>query len=141
MIVLFFIALSGAFYFYSLTLEKPKLQVFPATVSRSCAPWDGSAFTVTVQYDVATDIYIDIWKAPDIRFPSAFMLPDDEGQIGYAYILPDLDPFVQLSGNVFLQSVSVDKPVEGRFRLKSEWGKHFEGHFVAEWEDKIVACG
>ena len=110
-------------------------------VSRSCAPWDGSAFSVTIQYDAMTEIYIDIWKVPDIKFPSTFMLPDNEGQVGYAYILPELDPFVQLSGEVFLQSVSVDKPIEGRFNLKSERGEHFQGRFVAEWEEKIVACG
>jgi len=88
-----------------------------------------------------TKVYIDIWKAPDIKYPSTFVLPVNEGQTDYAYILPELDPFVQLSGDVFLQSVNVDKTVEGRFRLKSERGEHFEGHFVAEWESKIVACG
>jgi len=136
--VLFVIALGGVFFFYSL---KPETQVFPATVNRDCAPWDGSAFTVTVQYDAMTEIYISIWRVPDIKFPSMYVLPDDEGQVGYGYILPELGPYTVLNGEVFLQSVSGDKPVEGRFNLKSERGERFEGRFIAEWEEKVILCG
>jgi len=142
LVVLFIIALGGVLYFYFLKYSlKPETQIFPATVDRDCAPWDGSAFTVTVQYDAMTEIYISIWKTPDIRFPSMYALPDDKGQVGYAYILPELDPFIVLSGDVYLQSVSVDKPIEGRFNLKSEGGERFEGRFIAKWGDKVMLCG
>ena len=140
LIVLLIIVLSGVFSFYSLR-EQESLQVYPATVNRDCAPWDGSAFTMTIQYDADTEIYISIWKAPDIKFPSTFVLPDNEGQVGNAYILPALDTYVVLNGEVFVQSVSVDKPVEGRFKLKSERGDLFEGRFKAEWGNEIIMCG
>lgn len=138
LVVLLVTALGGVFFFYSL---KPETQVFHATVDRDCAPWDGPAFTIAVQYDATTVIYISIWKAPDIKLPSRYILTGNDGQTGYAYILPEVGPFEQLSGNVFLQSVSMDKPIEGRFSLKSEGGGQFDGRFVAEWKSEMMLCG
>jgi hypothetical protein len=136
--ILFILGIALVTFF---TRDQEPAQTFPATVTNDCAPWDGSAFTVAIKYDSLTEIYISIWKAPDIKLPSTVVLPDDEGQVGHAYILPELGPFVQLSGEVFLQSVSVDKPVEGRFRFKSERGELFEGKFKAEWGEEVIFCG
>jgi hypothetical protein len=86
-------------------------------------------------------IHISIWKSPDIKFPVSYELPDDAGQIGNAYIIKELDPYTMLNGEVALQSVSMDEPVEGRFRFTSERGEVYEGHFSAEWGDQIVYCG
>ena len=116
-------------------------QTYPATVNRDCAPWDGGAFTVPVQYDPTTVIYISIWKSPDIEFPVRYELPDDAGQVGNAYIIKELDPYTMLNGEVFLNGVSMDEPVEGRFRFTSERGEVYEGQFSAAWGDQIVYCG
>jgi hypothetical protein len=116
-------------------------EVFPAIVNRDCAPWDGSAFTMTIQYDEDTELYISIWKAPNIKFPSTFVLPDDKGQVGHAYILPALGPYVVLNGEVSVQNVSVDKPIEGRFSFTSDRGEVFKGRFIAEWGNEIIMCG
>jgi hypothetical protein len=137
--ILFLLALGGIVFFRS--LPKQELQVFPATVNRDCAPWDGAAFTVAIQYDASTEIYISIWKSPDIKFPSTFVLPDGEGQVGSAYILSELGPLVELSGETSFQRVDVGMPLEGRFSFTSERGGQFEGQFIAEWGEQVVMCG
>ena len=96
---------------------------------------------MSVQYDPATVIYISIWRSPDIKFPSTFALPDDEKQIGNAYILPELGPYIPLSGDISFQRVEEGIPLEGRFNFTSEQGEQFEGGFVAEWGSQIVYCG
>ena len=117
------------------------IKVFPATINRDCAPWDGAAFTVSFRYDPITTITISIWQSPDINFPSTFSFPDETGQVGYAYILPELDPLGQLSGQVFFWRVDEGSPVDGRFDLLTEAGQQFKGQFKAEWGNEIVYCG
>jgi len=116
-------------------------QVFPATIGRDCAPWDGSAFTLSIQYDPASTIMISIWQSPDIKLPSTFSFPDETGRAGQAYILSELDPLTPLSGKIFFQRVDRESPVEGEFDLRDENGIHFKGNFIAEWEHKPVYCG
>ncbi len=115
-------------------------QSFPATVNRDCAPWDGAAFTVMVQYDPATVIHVSIWRSPDLVFPSTFSFPDETGQIGNAYAFPELGPYTLLSGEASFQRVQQGTPLEGRFNLTSERGARFQGKFIAEWENQIVYC-
>lgn len=116
-------------------------QVFPATVNRDCAPWDGGAFTISIQYDPVTTITISIWKSPDIKFPSTFSLPDETGQVGHAYLVSEVGPVVQLNGDVSFQHIEEGMPIEGRFSFTSERGGQLEGRFVAEWGSQIVMCG
>lgn len=140
LIVLALIALGSIWYFSTLRQEQ-SLETFPATVNRECAPWDGAAFTIMVQYDPTTVVYISIWRSPDIGFPSTFSFPDETGQVGNAYILPELGPYTLLSGEVFFQRVDKEKPIEGRFNFISAKGVMFEGWFIAEWGDQVVYCG
>lgn len=129
-----------ALYTFSTRNQEPA-EVFPAVINRDCAPWDGSAFTVSVQMDSGTVIYISIWQAPDITFAKTFSFPDETGQVGYAYILPELDPLEELSGTVSLGSVVEGMPLEGRFNFTSERGGQFTGQFIAEWRDVVAMCG
>jgi hypothetical protein len=118
--------------------DQETTQVFPAAIGRDCAPWDGSAFTLSIQYDPASTIMISIWQSPDIKLPSTFSFPEETGRVGEAYILPELDP---LSGKVFFRRVDRENPVEGEFDLRDESGKRFKGMFIAEWEHKPLYCG
>ena len=129
-----------ALYTFSARDQQPA-QVFSATVNQDCAPWDGSAFTVSIPYDPVSSITISIWGSPDIKFPSTFWFPNETGQVGYAYILPELGPLTQLSGKVSFQRVEGGRPVEGEFDLRDESGKGFKGKFNAEWGNEIIACG
>jgi len=140
LILLVILALGGIWYFYTLPKHRDK-QIFPATVNRDCAPWDGSAFTVFVRYDATTTITISIWKSPELKFPVMFSFPDKTGQVGIAYILPELDPLEELTGKVWLQRVGQGIPLVGRFRLTSVQGRVYEGRFVAEWASQVVYCG
>ena len=69
------------------------------------------------------------------------MLPNDEEQIGNAFILRELGPYIVLSGEVTFQRVEEGMPLEGRFSFTSERGGQFEGGFVAEWGNDVVYCG
>jgi hypothetical protein len=131
----------GSVWFALSTRTQEPAQIFPATANRDCAPWDGAAFTVSIRYDPTTTITISIWKSPDIKFPSTFSFPDETGQVGYAYILPELDPLGQLSGEVFFWRVDGESPVEGQFDLVTDSGQQFKGQFKAEWGNEIVYCG
>jgi hypothetical protein len=142
---LFFIAaglliLGIAIFTFSARNRVPA-QAFPATINRDCAPWDGSAFTISMRYDSKTTITVSIWQAPEINVPTTFTFPDDTGQVGTAYILPELDPFEQLNGTVTFLRVGPGMPVEGRFSLTSTRGGEYVGQFVAVWESQIALCG
>ena len=122
------------------TRDQEPAQVFRATINRDCAPWDGSAFTVSVPME-GEILNISIWQSPDIKLPVTCKFPDETGQIGFAYILPELGPHQQLSGKVSFQHVEEGIPVEGEFNLVTESGKQFNGKFEAQWGNEIVYCG
>ncbi|MCI0554265.1 MAG: hypothetical protein L0287_25230 [Anaerolineae bacterium] len=137
---LIILVLSIAWYTYPKRNQEPA-QVFPATINRDCAPWDGAAFTLSIPTEDGIIIYVSIWQSPDIKLPVTFTFPDETGQIGFAYIIPDLDPLQQLSGEVFFWRVEEGIPVEGEFNFTTESGKQFKGKFKAEWGDQVVYCG
>lgn len=138
--LLLVIALGGILFFYSPS-NGEALPVFPATVSRDCAPWDGAAFTVKVPTLDGRALDISIWQVPEIAFPTSFAFPDKTQQVGNALLIPQSGMPEQLTGEMWFQNVSEGMPIEGRFNLTSERGERFEGKFVAEWEAQIVLCG
>ena len=142
---LFYIAiglliLGIALFTFSTRTQEP-VQVFPATINRDCAPWDGAAFTVRIPWKGGDVIDISIWQTPDIKFPKTFSFPDNTGQVGNAILIHQVDVLEQLTGEVWFERVSEGKVVEGGFRLKGERGEVFEGRFTAEWGSQIVMCG
>jgi hypothetical protein len=132
--------LGTALFTFSRRNQEPE-QIYPATINRDCAPWDGAAFTVSIPYDSGSVINISIWQSPDIKLPSTFSFPDETGQIGFAYTLPELDPLEELTGKVTFWRVGEERPVDGEFSLMSERGERFSGKFKAKWGDEIVYCG
>jgi len=141
LIVLGGIVLGGILVFLIRSSPNEPAEFFPSTVNLDCAPWDGPAFTVFVQYDPGTMIIISFWQPPNIPYRSTFSFPDEDGQMGNAYLAPALGSYAALNGEVMLQRVSADKPVEGSFRLTSEGGDYFEGRFEAEWDENHILCG
>lgn len=116
-------------------------QVLPATANRDCAPWDGTAFTMSIPMKNGNIVNISIWQSPDIKFPVTFSFPDETGQIGNAYATSESGSLIQLSGKVSLQPVDGGSPIQGEFDLKDENGNPFKGKFRAEWRNEIVMCG
>lgn len=115
-------------------------QIFPATINRDCAPWDGSAFTVTIPVE-GKGIAISIYQSPDIKLPTAYLFPDDTMSIGNALLILPIGSPEQLTGKVSFQRVLQDIPVEGQFDLVTNAGEHFKGNFIAEWGNELVLCG
>lgn len=139
-IVLGLLILGIGWYTFSARNQAPA-QIFPATVNRDCAPWDGSAFRVLVQMEAGAVINISIWQAPDIKFSKTFIFPEDTGQIGNVSLVLANGEYESLSGEVRLEGVSEGKPFAGRFNLKSERGGMYVGQFEAEWDNQIALCG
>jgi hypothetical protein len=134
------LTLGMSWYIFSKRNQAP-MQIFPATINRDCAPWDGSAFTVSIPMNDGTMIDISIWKAPDIKFPVTFSFPDNTGQVGNASYRLTSDKYEQLSGKVFFQRVGEGNPVEGRFEFVTETGRQFNVQFKAEWGNLVMMCG
>jgi hypothetical protein len=139
-LVLLLIALGGIWFFTRGKTQTPS-HIFPAAVNRDCAPWDGSAFTVSMPLRDGSDIAISIYRSPNIPFPTRYLFPDETMREGHALLLLPVGSPEALTGEVWLQRVDQGIPVEGRFRLRSEAGKQYEGRFVAEWGNEIVYCG
>lgn len=114
--------------------------IFPATINRDCAPWDGSAFTVSIPVEDA-GINISIYQSPDIKLPTNFSFPDDTMSLGNALLILPIGPPEQLTGKVTLQRVEQGSPVEGIFDLTTVMGEKFKGKFIAEWGNEVMFCG
>ena len=138
--LLLLIALGSTWFFYQDDSQGP-LQVFPATINRDCAPWDGSAFTVSIPLHDRSSMAISIYRSPDLKLPASFSFPDESMRDGIALLLLPVGTPEQLIGRVWFQRVEYGMAVEGRFRFRSESGEEFEGRFVAEWGDGITFCG
>lgn len=136
-----FILVFGIVWLTFSTQDDEPAQIFPATINRDCAPWDGSAFTVSIPIEDKSIMDISIYRSPEIRLPVRFSFPDETMSLGHAlYLTPPGLP-EQLTGTVFFQRVERGKPVEGRFNFTSERGEQFKGRFIAEWGNEIIYCG
>ena len=139
-IVIGLLILGIALFTFSTRNQQP-VQFFPAAINRDCAPWDGSAFTVSIPYESGSIIYVSIWQSPDLKLPVTFTFPDQTGRVGNATVLLRFSYSVQLTGKVFFWHVEQGIPVEGVFDLITEAGRPLKGRFKAEWGDEIVYCG
>lgn len=131
----------GIAVFTFTTRNQEPAQVYPATINRDCAPWDGAAFTVSIPMDNGAIINISIWQSPDIKRPATFSFPDETGQVGNTVYLQPSGEYEQLSGKISFQRVEEGKPVEGEFSFTSGRGEQFNGKFKAEWGNLTVMCG
>ena len=130
----------GALWVFSTLETQESTPVFSATIQRDCAPWDGSAFAVSIPV-AGSVIGISIYQSPDIKLPVKFSFPDDTGQVGNALLVFPAGTPEQLTGKVSFQRVEQATPVEGEFDLLTEMGERFNGRFMAEWNNQPVYCG
>jgi hypothetical protein len=139
-ISLLILILGIALFTFSTRNQEP-LQVFPATINRDCAPWDGAAFTLSIPFDEGTIIDISIWQSPDIKLPTTYSFPDETGQVGNALVHLQADLPEQLTGRASFPRLEQGVPVEGKFNLLTEAGQKFKGKFEAEWGTQVAMCG
>jgi len=135
------ILLLGIAWFTFPKQDQGPAQILPASINRDCAPWDGSAFTVSIPMSDGAVIDISIYQSPDIKFPVTFSFPDETGQVGNVMVRSASGEYEALSGEARFEGVSVDNVVEGRFNFTTEGGGQFTGKFIAEWRSEIVYCG
>ncbi|HET9913353.1 MAG TPA: hypothetical protein VFQ13_15770 [Anaerolineales bacterium] len=140
-LIIFILIALGGIWLFSTLQNRESLQVFPATVNRACAPWDGTAFTVSIPLNNGAIMDISIYRSPDIKLPISFSFPDETMRDGNALLLLPFGLPEPLAGRVWFQRVEPGQPIEGRFHLRSERGEWFDGKFLAEWEQQIVYCG
>jgi hypothetical protein len=139
LIVLDITALGGIWLFYLLQGAEPTL-VFPAAINRDCAPWDGTAFTVSIPMQGSV-LDISIFQSPAIRHPVTFSLDEKTIDIGDAYLLSSDGSTEQLTGKVFFRRLEEGIPVEGGYHFRMAGGEQLTGRFKAEWGNEIVYCG
>jgi len=118
--------------------EEPA-HVYPATIDRDCAPWDGAAFTVTIPLDKGS-LQISIYRSPELRLPATFTFPDETLMEGSASLLLPIAMPEPLNGRVSFLRVEHGIPVEGAFDLVTQSGREFKGKFQAEWGNQVVYC-
>src|SRR5215216_6002234 len=127
-------------WFYSRQPDPEPLLVLPATIDHDCAPWDGSAFTVSIPFEEG-NLNISIYQPPDIKHPLSFSLNEGTQEIGHAIFLPTVGSPEPVTGNVSFEHVEDSIAVDGKYQLRTESGKEFLGKFKAEWGEAIVYCG
>jgi hypothetical protein len=86
-------------------------------------------------------IHISIWKSPNIIFPTTYSFPDSSGHIGSANLIHPTGNPESLTGIVSFTRVEETSPVEGQFKFITTSGDQLTGHFKAEWDNQIMACG
>ena len=123
------------------------VSTFYAEIQRDCAPWDGAAFSVSIQpvaglkkIDVPF-IHVAIWQAPNLRGSAKFAFPDLTGKIGAAYIQTRSESVTPLRGTISFRRVMPNEIVEGQFDFLDPNGKRYSGKFAATWNGKIALCG
>jgi hypothetical protein len=131
----------GTLWLLSTLEPKKPAQLYPATIDRDCAPWDGAAFTISILGRDAATIHISIYQSPKILHPAIFSFPDETLRKGNVVLLRPAGLPEQLTGKVFFERIEAGKPVEGQFDLISEGGEKLTGKFRAEWGNQVVYCG
>ena|SRR5215211_232082 len=139
LIVLLILALSGMWFMFKAPDPAP-LPVLPATIDHDCAPWDGSAFTVSIPVQEGK-INISIYQSPDMKHPLIFSFNEGTEETGQALLLPPVGSPSQLTGKVSFEHVEDGIAVDGEYQLTTESGKEFLGKFKAEWGHETVFCG
>ncbi len=139
-LLIFALTVLGGVWFFSTWGHQEPTPVFPATIRRDCAPWDGSAFTLSIPVEGSV-LGISIYQSPDIKLPVTFSFPDETGRVGNALLVLPSGSSEPLTGKVSFQRVEQGSPVEGEFNLLSDTGEQFKGKFIAEWDNQPVYCG
>jgi hypothetical protein len=99
LLILLLISVSAIWFFRRADIESPA-QVFPATVERDCAPWDGSAFTVSIPWRDGSSVSISMYRSPDIKLPSHYAFPDEAMSEGNVYLRTPEGSLETLTGEV-----------------------------------------
>ena len=131
----------------ALAQRGPEASMFYGEVGQDCAPWDGAAFSVSLQPVAGLKrmdfplIHISIWRAPSLRGAAHFEFPDVTAKVGAAFVQPRSGSVTPLRGTVSFKRVMPNEMTEGQFDLADPNGRHYAGKFTASWNGRMIMCG
>ncbi|MEE3716110.1 hypothetical protein V2H45_05040 [Tumidithrix elongata RA019] len=116
-----------------------------AEIRHDCAPWDGSAFRITLtdsndQKSSTTTIDVAIWQAPAFNEPVSFTLTESS-RIGRVRFVTQFGTPSVLTGQIGFKRVKESEPVEGNFDFVTKQGDRKQGTFRAIWKPNSALCG
>jgi hypothetical protein len=117
--------------------------VATARIARSCAPWDGAAFTVSVPAaDGASTaaLQLSVWSSPQFDGERKVVFAEGDDRTGVAMYAETADHAVPLTGEATFRQAA-DGSIEGTLHLKAADGRRFERRFRGRLDGGAVMCG
>jgi len=117
--------------------------VATARIARTCAPWDGAAFTVSVP---ATDgastaaLQLSVWSSPQFDGERTVVFAEGDDRTGVAMYAETADRSTPLTGEATFRQAG-DGSIEGALRLKAADGRRFERRFRGRLDPATAMCG
>lgn len=120
--------------------------VATARIARTCAPWDGAAFTVSVPAGNGVDpaalpaLQLSVWSSPQFDGERKVVFAEGDDRTGVAMYAETADHATPLTGEATFRQAA-DGSIEGTLRLKAADGRRFEQRFHGRLDDRVVMCG
>lgn len=120
--------------------------VATARIARTCAPWDGAAFTVSVPMSDGIDaaalpaLRLMVWSAPQFERGQTVVFADGDDRTGAAQYAESEDSAMPLTGEATFRQAA-DGSIEGTLHLKAADGRRFERRFRGRLDPGAVMCG
>lgn len=120
--------------------------VATAQIARTCAPWDGAAFTVSVPLGNDADpaalpaLQLSVWSSPQFDGERKIVFAEGDDRTGAASYAETVERATPLTGEATFRQAA-DGSIEGTLRLKAADGRRFERRFRGRLGDRAVMCG
>ena len=120
--------------------------VATARIARTCAPWDGAAFTVSVHVGHGVDpaalpgLQLSVWSSPQFDGERKVVFAEGDDRSGLAFYAETAEHTTPLTGEATFRQAA-DGSIEGTLRLKAADGRRFERRFRGRLDPGTVMCG
>ncbi|MBP6750240.1 MAG: hypothetical protein KA144_11415 [Xanthomonadaceae bacterium] len=107
-----------------------------ARVEKTCAPWDGAAFVLSVRLGRSDDpmalpgLRLSVWRSPLFDRAQTVAFVEDAAEIGVVSHIDEAERSTTLEGEARFIPVA-NGAIEGTLNLKSTDGRRFERRFRA----------
>lgn len=123
-------------------------RVITGTMERSCAPWDGTAYMVTLENGISATVYSALANAPKenappVTYPADGKAERDHGRIVTCPQAEDGKPTdIPCAGQTGTITLGLVTPDSAAGRIDIEYGEHHSRHvFRVKRVSKQVFCG
>lgn len=117
-----------------------------AHIARTCAPWDGAAFSVSVPLREGADpgalpaLRVMVWSPPRFEHARTVVFADGDNRTGVAQYAESEERATPLTGEATFRQAA-DGGIEGTLRLIAADGRRFERRFRGPLDPGVVMCG